>query len=276
MFVPQKAASTSEAKVKAEFVKKEEPLFETSSRTPGKHGRPRTSMEHIKKLYNSSLCKEDSFLLEEYAHITVDRANVSDEGQISLSWLNQYDVQTWNDFDYKCFFCSETFRSLKTLLNHLKDCKAAAGKTKFHCHTCPTNVRTPFSSLNAYINHATRHHELEHLAYTCIECCKSFYNVAYLIKHIGKEHPRHPIIYPCIECGAYCQGLTALKTHIMSHKSQEVSDSSDDEEGKGSAASSTPKYRKVAPQGNRKKRSASGEPQKKRAKVFPCEMCERT
>lgn len=230
-------------------------------------------MEHIRKLYENSLSISDSFSLEEFAHITVDRDHVSEEGQIDALWLNQYDVQTWNDFAFKCFFCSERCLSLKKLLEHTKWCKVSGGKIKFGCHSCPIDSRPPFASLNAYINHATRYHELEHLAYTCIDCCKSFYNVAYLIKHISKEHPRHPIIYPCIECGAYCQGLTALKTHIMSHKNQEVSESSDDEEKKP-IASSTPKCKEEPFESPSNKR-LSMEPQTKRSKVYPCNVCDR-
>lgn len=263
--------------IKIEPVKKEEEkFFEVSSNSVGRNARPRTSMQHVRKLYESSL-SQDSFSLEEYAHITVDREHVSDDGQIDPVWLDQYDVQTWNDFSYNCYFCSETIFSLKNLLIHFSgNCKqAAGGKIKFGCHTCPIDARRPpFSSLNAYINHATRHHQLEHLAYTCIECCKSFYNVAYLIKHISKEHPRYPIIYPCIECGTFSQGLSALRTHIMSHKSQEVSDSSDDDET-GPRASSTPKVKHEPMDSIRKKRSSSAEPETKRAKIFPCNLCDR-
>lgn len=115
-------------------------------------------MEHIKKLYESSLNNDDYFSLESYAHITVGREHVSDDGQIASAWLNQYDVKTWNDFEFKCSFCSETCKSLQTLLNHLKDCKVGAGKIKFGCHSCPDKARHPFSSLNAYINHTIRVH----------------------------------------------------------------------------------------------------------------------
>lgn len=248
--------------------------------------------------------KQPYFEHETFAHVTVEMAHVSAEGEISASWLANFGVATWMDIVYKCLNCSkkEGIKSLSAFLKHLK--QESPTKTKIKCSECD---RT-YSALNSYINHVTKiHHEhlsfwfvislkassylLLFLLYSCIECGRIHFNIAALIKHYHRVHPSVLNIYPCIECGYYAQSFTQLKIHALSHKTQEVSDSSDEEPPQpkvkksdartsrlGPSSTSTPlsstkNYHPKAFSGKRNE-GANSDPGKNRKK-YPCEQCDR-
>lgn len=136
------------------------------------------------------------------------------------------------------------------------------------------------------------------LIHSCVECGKIHYNIAALIKHYEGEHPAIANIYPCIECGYYAQSFTQLKIHILGHKTQEVSDSEDeepaskvkkiaegqknwgskdDQESHSSSASSSgssKNYHPKAYSGKRASKQFNSDPGKHR-KTFPCDKCDR-
>lgn len=119
-------------------------------------------MQNVKELYAEHLTKS-VFELEAFSHITVDRDQVSEDGVIAKEWLEQYEVVTWKDFKFTCHFCKLEFTSLMTFLLHLREEK----KVKIDCHLCQNKrSQRSYSSLNAYINHVVRNHEMEHLSYT--------------------------------------------------------------------------------------------------------------
>lgn len=119
-------------------------------------------MNQIGALYADEM-KKSFFDLQLYSHITVEREFVAEDGEISNEWLTRFAVSTWKDFTLTCYFCKANCKSVKAILQHLKEIHG--GKVKLSCHVCKDAQRV-FSSLNAYINHFVKVHDLEHLSYT--------------------------------------------------------------------------------------------------------------
>lgn len=115
-------------------------------------------MENVEDLFAEWL-QQSIFNLEQFSHITVDREFVSESGEISSEWLDTFGVSSWKDYSYTCQECKKTFKSLRSMMNHLIE--SCGKKTKICCKICDRQC----SAMNSYINHVITAHDFQHLSF---------------------------------------------------------------------------------------------------------------
>lgn len=218
----------------------------------------KSSIEQLMKLYQS-LIQQPLTGSETYSHITIDINLLSSSGEIPKEWLDDYKVKTWTTLEFNCGHCKRKIKSLSALIRHIKE--VCYTKTKIQC--AERGCDRGYLVLNSYVNHVVKSH-YESLAYSCIECGKFFYNTGCLIQHYSQVHPLVRNIYPCIECGYYALNHQNLVLHLMTHKTQEVSD--DEQESAATKNPATTDHQKA------RKRMAEGvlQDSSKRSKMSPC------
>lgn len=110
-------------------------------------------IKFVMELFKTSL--EDPIKnCAEYSHISIDKSLLSKSGEIPANWLQQYQVQNWCDFVFRCQHCQLEIKSLNKLIKHMLE--KANSKTKVLCFE--PGCRKSFCKMNALINHVVKTH----------------------------------------------------------------------------------------------------------------------
>lgn len=165
---------------------------------------------------------------EQFIIQTLDDTDKDVDGTIKKSGLNKLNLESWNQYPWKCIECNKELNSSQSLIDHSRSMHEKQS-FKFSCCDCSKT----FTKYMYFVNHVRQRHRT-HLKYCCDVCCIFFWNTKQLKKHRNAAHGNvtseddeengSSVKQICYICNKKFKSKNTLIVHQKSHLPDNVKD----------------------------------------------------
>lgn len=134
----------------------------------------------------------------------------NNDGTISEKGKDKINSETWNDYQWDCCYCFESFTNVNDLRGHCSNYHAQQ-MFQYFCSDCSK----VFSKYIMFITHVRVSHR-PHLKFCCDICSTYFWDLKMLRAH-RYEHSNKDRSLLCQTCGKECRSHSTLQLHRRSH-----------------------------------------------------------